>query len=254
MIVPVMVLMCFLSFSCGSDNNDDVSTKVKFKNIVNEYDNGVEVLTYSFTYGSDSKLEKFSGYYANGECEFDLTITYSGNKVIMKGIANDHQCTQTYTLNDKGLATSCDYQDNVDSPDIEYINTTFQYTGNYLTSASSIKKYNDIRYSTSCSFNYSNGNLTSASNEHNNFTATYGSDLNKSGAMSYLFEHSLWDYQAAYYAGILGSPCVNLPYKISENSKEYSIIYTFDDNGYINNESIANSSGKWSNYKFTYNN
>lgn len=39
------------------------------------------------------------------------------------------------------------------------------------------------------------------------YTITYGNQTNKAGIANYAIEDILFDYQTAYYAGLLGKPC-----------------------------------------------
>ena len=69
----------------------------------------------------------------------------------------------------------------------------------------------------------------------------------------------LFDYQAAFYCGILGKPCTYLPSSCKETevcemgwSKTYDFIHTQDDDGYVTRTTIAYSEYKAETLTYTY--
>lgn len=209
---------------------------------------------------SNDKLSSYIWKYTDGDYDFNQNIAYNRNKVVITGEADGHDCIQTYTLNKEGYATSCSIPDR----EGKFVEVSFEYSKDgYLTKAIEIIKYNSETRSNAYSFTYSvDGNILKGSESDisgNIYTQSYGNVRNKSGIMDFAMSELLFDYQAAFYCGILGKPCTHLPSSCKETevcemgwSKTYDFIHTQDDNGYVTRTTIANSEGEAETLTYTY--
>lgn len=258
------LIFTFGLFSCGEDVLEDspsTSTPTNSDSKRIKHINSEDYYNISFEYSGD-KLSSYVWKYVDSEYyEFNQEITWSGNKVIIKGEANSHDYVQTYTLNEDGYAISCTAQE-VDGTTVE---AAFEYSeSGYLTKAIIIE---DSDYgnnsSNTCTFTYSeNGDILRATESSLSgyiFTQEYGSTENKSKIMDYAMSQLLFDYQAAFYYGILGKPCTHLP--SSSKQKEIyesdwshtdNFIYTLDEDGYVSKTITASSSGNSEILTYTY--
>lgn len=209
---------------------------------------------------SNDKLSSYIWKYTDGDYDFNQNIAYNRNKVVITGEADGHDCIQTYTLNKEGYATSCSIPDR----EGKSVEVSFEYSKDgYLTKAIEIIKYNSETRSNAYSFTYSvDGNILKGSESDisgNIYTQSYGNVRNKSGIMDFAMSELLFDYQAAFYCGILGKPCTHLPSSCKETevcemgwSKTYDFIHAQDDNGYVTRTTIANSEGEAETLTYTY--
>ena len=255
------IIFTFGLFSCGEDVLEDSSstpTDSNSKRIT--HINSEDYYNISFEYSGD-KLSSYVWKYVDSEYyEFNQEITWSGNKVIIKGEANSHDYVQTYTLNDDGYAISCTAQE-VDGTTVE---AAFEYSeAGYLTKAIIIEESDYGNWSNTCTFTYSeDGDILRV--EENSlsgyiFAQEYGNTENKSKIMDYAMSQLLHEYQAAFYCGILGKPCTHLP--SSSKQKEIyesdwshtdNFIYTLDEDGYVSKTITASSSGNSEILTYTY--
>ncbi len=217
---------------------------------------------YNISLGyTKGKLSSYIWQYDGGSYEFNQHITYSGSKVVIRGEADGHDCVQTYTLNKDGNATSCTI------PDLsgKTIEVTFEYSKEgYLTKAIEISKGGSETRSNVYTFTYSsNGDIIKAKESDITgyiFTQSYDNVKNKAGIIDYAMSELLFNYQAAFYCGILGKPCTHLPNSSKQTetyesnwAKTHDFIYVQDDGGYITKTIIANSQGKAETLTYTYN-
>lgn len=252
--VVLLLATMFLSFNACSDDDDDNpnnrNKSKKITKIVNVYGmNDDDIWTDIFLY-SKGKMSKYTAQYRGEFLEFDnsLTITYSGNTVIMDGILDGRDCVQTYTLNDKGLAISCKISPKDKS--YEEKNYIFQYFDGYLIGLFCTGS----GYTEAFTFTCSNGNIVNAtelhSNEKTTYTFTYSDNENKGGIMSPILSGLLFNHKAAYYMGILGKATKNLAVSCSEKTRlslyDYTCVYSLDNDGYVTT-AISSLNGK-----FTY--
>lgn len=224
-------------------------------------DNGNYSYNMSLTY-ANGKLSNYIWKYNNGNYEFNQKIDYSGKKVIMSGIVDGEDCVQTYTLNGEGYATSCSI------PDYEgkAIEISFEYSEEgYLIKAIEIIKLPNETRSNTYSFTYSKdgdiiqGNESDISGVGSLYTQTFSSRINKSGIMDYVMSQLLFNYQTAFYCGLLGKPCKHLPSscketEIPENgwSKTYEFIHEQDSNSYVTKTVISDSDRNSEVLTYTY--
>lgn len=225
-------------------------------------DNGNYSYNMSLIY-ANGKLSNYIWKYNNGDYEFNQKIDYSGKKVIMSGIVDGEDCVQTYTLNSEGYATSCSI------PDYEgkAIEISFEYSEEgYLIKAIEIIKLPNETRSNTYSFTYSKdgdiiqGNESDISGAGSLYTQTYSSRINKSGIMDYAMSQLLFNYQTAFYCGLLGKSCKHLPSscketEIHENgwwSKTYEFIHEQDSNSYVTKTVISDSDGDSEVLTYTY--
>lgn len=209
---------------------------------------------------SNDKLSSYIWKYTDGDYDFNQNIAYNGNTVTISGKADGNECVQTYKLNKNGYATSCTVSDD----DGKSIDISFEYSQEgYLTKAIEITKYNSETKSNAYTFTYStNGNILKGSESNISghiYTQSYGNVKNKSGIMDYAMSELLFNYQAAFYCGILGKSCTHLPSSCKETevyemgwSKTYEFIYAQDDSGYVTKTTIANSEGEAETLTYTY--
>lgn len=246
------IIFTFGLFSCGEDVLEDSSstpTDSNSKRIT--HINSEDYYNISFEYSGD-KLSSYVWKYVDSEYyEFNQEITWSGNKVIIKGEANSHDYVQTYTLNEDGYAISCTAQE-VDGTTVE---AAFEYSeAGYLTKAIIIEESDYGNWSNTCTFTYSeDGDILRVEESSLSgyiFAQEYGNTENKSKIMDYAMSQLLNEYQAAFYCGILGKPCTHLP--SSSKQKEIyesdwshtdNFIYTLDEDGYVSKTITASSSG-----------
>lgn len=225
-------------------------------------DNGNYSYNMSLTY-ANGKLSNYIWKYNNGDYEFNQKIDYSGKKVIMSGIVDGEDCVQTYTLNGEGYATSCSI------PDYEgkAIEISFEYSEEgYLIKAIEIIKLPNETSSNTYSFTYSKdgdiiqGNESDISGAGSLYTQTFSSRINKSGIMDYVMSQLLFNYQTAFYCGLLGKSCKHLPSscketEIHENgwwSKTYEFIHEQDSNSYVTKTVISDSDRSSEVLTYTY--
>ena len=255
------IIFTFGLFSCGEDVLEDSSstpTNSNSKRIT--HINSEDYYNISFEYSGD-KLSSYVWKYVDSEYyEFNQEITWSGNKVIIKGEANSHDYVQTYTLNEDGYAISCTAQE-VDGTTVE---AAFEYSeAGYLTKAIIIEESDYGNWSNTCTFTYSEDGdilrVEESSLSGHIFAQEYGNTENKSKIMDYAMSQLLFDYQAAFYYGILGKPCTHLP--SSSKQKEIyesdwshtdNFIYTLDEDGYVSKTITASSSGNSEILTYTY--
>ena len=255
------IIFTFGLFSCGEDVLEDSSstpTNSNSKRIT--HINSEDYYNISFEYSGD-KLSSYVWKYVDSEYyEFNQEITWSGNKVIIKGEANSHDYVQTYTLNDDGYAISCTAQE-VDGTTVE---AAFEYSeAGYLTKAIIIEESDYGNWSNTCTFTYSEDGdilrVEESSLSGHIFAQEYGNTENKSKIMDYAMSQLLNEYQAAFYCGILGKPCTHLP--SSSKQKEIyesdwshtdNFIYTLDEDGYVSKTITASSSGNSEILTYTY--
>lgn len=255
------IIFTFGLFSCGEDVLEDSSstpTNSNSKRIT--HINSEDYYNISFEYSGD-KLSSYVWKYVDSEYyEFNQEITWSGNKVIIKGEANSHDYVQTYTLNEDGYAISCTAQE-VDGTTVE---AAFEYSeAGYLTKAIIIEESDYGNWSNTCTFTYSeDGDILRVEESSLSgyiFAQEYGNTENKSKIMDYAMSQLLNEYQAAFYCGILGKPCTHLP--SSSKQKEIyesdwshtdNFIYTLDEDGYVSKTITASSSGNSEILTYTY--
>lgn len=255
------LIFTFGLFSCGEDVLEDSSstpTNSNSKRIT--HINSEDYYNISFEYSGD-KLSSYVWKYVDSEYyEFNQEITWSGNKVIIKGEANSHDYVQTYTLNKDGYAISCTAQE-VDGTTVE---AAFEYSeAGYLTKAIIIEESDYGNWSNTCTFTYSeDGDILRVEESSLSgyiFAQEYGNTENKSKIMDYAMSQLLHEYQAAFYCGILGKPCTHLP--SSSKQKEIyesdwshtdNFIYTLDEDGYVSKTITASSSGNSEILTYTY--
>lgn len=255
------LIFTFGLFSCGEDVLEDSSstpTDSNSKRIT--HINSEDYYNISFEYSGD-KLSSYVWKYVDSEYyEFNQEITWSGNKVIIKGEANSHDYVQTYTLNEDGYAISCTAQE-VDGTTVE---AAFEYSeAGYLTKAIIIEESDYGNWSNTCTFTYSeDGDILRVEESSLSgyiFAQEYGNTENKSKIMDYAMSQLLHEYQAAFYCGILGKPCTHLP--SSSKQKEIyesdwshtdNFIYTLDEDGYVSKTITASSSGNSEILTYTY--
>lgn len=255
------LIFTFGLFSCGEDVLEDSSstpTDSNSKRIT--HINSEDYYNISFEYSGD-KLSSYVWKYVDSEYyEFNQEITWSGNKVIIKGEANSHDYVQTYTLNEDGYAISCTAQE-VDGTTVE---AAFEYSeAGYLTKAIIIEESDYGNWSNTCTFTYSeDGDILRVEESSLSgyiFAQEYGNTENKSKIMDYAMSQLLNEYQAAFYCGILGKPCTHLP--SSSKQKEIyesdwshtdNFIYTLDEDGYVSKTITASSSGNSEILTYTY--
>lgn len=255
------IIFTFGLFSCGEDileNSPSTPTNSNSKRIT--HINSEDYYNISFEYSGD-KLSSYVWKYVDSEYyEFNQEITWGGNKVIIKGEADSHDYVQTYTLNEDGYAISCTAQE-IDGKTIE---AAFEYSGaGYLTKAIIIEESDYGNWSNTCTFTYSEDGdilrVEESSLSGHIFAQEYGNTENKSKIMDYAMSQLLFDYQAAFYYGILGKPCTHLP--SSSKQKEIyesdwshtdNFIYTLDEDGYVSKTITASSSGNSEILTYTY--
>lgn len=255
------LIFTFGLFSCGEDvleNSPSTPTNSNSKRIT--HINSEDYYNISFEYSGD-KLSSYVWKYVDSEYyEFNQEITWSGNKVIIKGEANSHDYVQTYTLNEDGYAISCTAQE-VDGTTVE---AAFEYSeAGYLTKAIIIEESDYGNWSNTCTFTYSeDGDILRVEESSLSgyiFAQEYGNTENKSKIMDYAMSQLLHEYQAAFYCGILGKPCTHLP--SSSKQKEIyesdwshtdNFIYTLDEDGYVSKTITASSSGNSEILTYTY--
>lgn len=255
------LIFTFGLFSCGEDVLEDSSstpTDSNSKRIT--HINSEDYYNISFEYSGD-KLSSYVWKYVDSKYyEFNQEITWSGNKVIIKGEANSHDYVQTYTLNEDGYAISCTAQE-VDGTTVE---AAFEYSeAGYLTKAIIIEESDYGNWSNTCTFTYSeDGDILRVEESSLSgyiFAQEYGNTENKSKIMDYAMSQLLNEYQAAFYCGILGKPCTHLP--SSSKQKEIyesdwshtdNFIYTLDEDGYVSKTITASSSGNSEILTYTY--
>ena len=217
--------------------------------------------TINFTYDKE-KLSQYIWIYDDYEndVEFNQSISYYDNKVIMKGEVDSYYTTQTYLLNKKGQATSCTY-----SREGRDIKTTFEYSpDDYLTKVviTETKLNNHQIDITSANFNYSQDNNLiegketysySSGSSTKEFTQLYGSELNELGIMDYFtFENTLFDYQAAFYAGILGRPCKNLVNIYTDDNFKANFSFSLNQDEKYLEQNASGKYGYWETKKYFY--
>lgn len=257
------LIFTFGLFSCGEDVLEDspsTSTPTNSNSKRITHINSEDYYNISFEYSGD-KLSSYVWKYVDSEYyEFNQEITWSGNKVIIKGEANSHDYVQTYTLNEDGYAISCTAQE-VDGTTVE---AAFEYSeAGYLTKAIIIEESDYGNWSNTCTFTYSeDGDILRVEESSLSgyiFAQEYGNTENKSKIMDYAMSQLLNEYQAAFYCGILGKPCTHLP--SSSKQKEIyesdwshtdNFIYTLDEDGYVSKTITASSSGNSEILTYTY--
>lgn len=245
------------------DGNFEATATIKVlspKHIVQvKSDNGDSPYNVLLTY-ANGKLSNYIWKYNDGDYEFNQRIDYSGKKIIMSGIVDGKDCVQTYTLNGEGYATSCSI------PDYEgkAIDISFEYSEEgYLVKAIEIIKLPTETRSNTYSFTYSkDGDITQGKESDTSghiYTQTYVSRINKSGIMDYAMSQLLFNYQTAFYCGLLGKPCKHLPSSCKQTevyemgwSKTYEFIHEQDNNGYVTKTVISDSDGDSEVLTYTY--
>ena len=83
----------------------------------------------------------------------------------MSGLVNSYNCTQTYSLNENGYATSCISEYSYETGWNQTKNTTFKYSNDGYLLSYDLVEDND-KYS--CEFKYENNNMTSIIEKYNN--------------------------------------------------------------------------------------
>ncbi|MDR2955786.1 MAG: DUF4595 domain-containing protein [Prevotella sp.] len=248
-LFSVMLLLATLTLSfnaCSSDDDDDSNNGAngkKITKIVNEYGED-NVRTEIFSY-SNGKMSKYTAQYDGGDTsdEFNQTITYGNNTVTLTGLLDSHECVQTYTLNNSGLAISCT---TVNKEDGEYReNYTFEYSDGYLIGISC----SGSGYTETLTFTYSNGNITKAIERYDkesiSYTFSYSENVNISRLINPLLDDDLlFVHKPAYYMGILGKSTKNLAVscteKYSSNSYDYTCVYALDNDNYVKTATLSN--------------
>ena len=259
----LMVAMCVGIVSCSKDEpGDGVFNGKRVTKIVHKYDDFVR--TEEFSYLGD-KLVHIGAYYDDytDRLEYDLTITYKNNQVIMEGVADGYDAVFTYTLSSNGYATSCEGEIR-EGNRIEKENHKFEYSSDgYLTK---IIGLTEESYGTetetrefTVNLTYAKGNLVSARedyNRHSDFSnITYTNIENKGNLLFYHGALFIGDSDAylALYTGILGKFSKNLvsgyTFTDSDENSSYTsnhtYSYTLDDEGYpvMLKETSTSSSG-----------
>lgn len=255
MFMKEALLLCVLFigfYACSSDDNDDnggIDPKgKKISKIVNEYDDMIRTETFKYT---NAKLTKYTASYKDDDdMENDLTITYNGNQVIMKGILDGEESVLTYTLTN-GLATTCQIIYNEDKTTT---NCTFQYTDGYLIGMTSTNPEN---YKETYVFSIDGDNISKLKStqqyqnqkDESTYSFTYSIDINKGKIINPFFGDILFDHVAASYAGILGKSTKNLAkyVEIKEDTRTINdkCDYTLDNDGYVKTATTKEN-------KFTY--
>ena len=226
---------------------------VKYTNTYGGGDEIVGELTFS-----NNRLSKFELYYSGSPREYEIqqTITYNGNQIIMSGLVNSYNCTQTYSLNENGYATSCISEYSYETGWNQTKNTTFKYSNDGYLLSYDLVEDND-KYS--CEFKYENNNITSIIEKYNNsisdeYKFYYTTNTNnKSKILNPFYEEALFNYLTAYYAGILGEATEYLPDSYYDGVRNGTIKYEIDNDGYISKMSQKDNEND-SNYIFDYQN
>lgn len=262
-ITSLMVMLAVNFTACsdnepGSNNEPIGLSEKKITQIV-----ALDDYTISLYY-SNNRLSKFTWYYHDdpNDWEFNQEITYSGNQVIMTGKVDGSNSKQVYTLNSQGYVSSCT---TIDFDENREISTIFEYTQDgYLAKILEREVFHgefEDDYSTGTTvLTYSNEKLIQTFNEYNSgnnsfpskeyFSFYYSTDhVNKSKILNPIVEEYIFNYLAAYYAGILGKTSKILPdsYLSTELEDSNNLIYIFDSDGYVTNILCGNNE-----YIYTY--
>lgn len=265
--ITLLMVMLAVNFTACSDNEDEPSgndeptiglSEKKITQIValNDY-------TISLNY-NNNRLSKFTWQYHDdpNDWEFNQEITYSENQVIMTGEVDGSNSKQVYTLNSQGYVSSCT---TIDFDENREINTIFEYTQDgYLakilekevfhgefeddfSTETTVLTYTDEKL-VQTSNEYNSGNNSFPSKEYFSFSYSIG-HVNKSKILNPIVEEYIFNYLAAYYAGILGKTSKILPdsYLSTELEDSNNLIYIFDNDGYVTNILCGNDE-----YIYTY--
>lgn len=243
LIIVLLLQLPFYIQSCSTENVDSSN------NNENETENGVEkkLIGFSCLYEdyeligklnyTNDKLADFSMYYNENPIEYEIkqNIVRSGDKVIMQGLVDGHNCKQTYTLNDNGYAESCISEYSYDLERNETKITYFTYSKDgFLLSHKEIDGYNNT-YITN--IEYDNGCIYSIedmynSGESDKYYCLYNS-YTKNKSKIFPFEEDIYNYITAFYAGILGKAPEYMPDSYLNGEFEGEITYSLDKEGYI---------------------
>lgn len=254
--MTLLLATVFVGFNaCSSDAKEediDNGGAKKLTKVVNEYVDNTRTETFAY---SNGKLSKHVSFYSDrDDKENDLTITYNGNTVTMKGELDDHKSELTYTLTN-GLATSCK---RIDLGDGEETNYTFKYSDGYLTELLIQHPNREIQL---FNYTYTNGNIEKATQRYGyenytnetKYTIVYSDKVNKGGIINPLLHYDLFEFGhiAAFYAGILGKSTKHLAVFYEEKDDTSTSSYTdncvfaLDNEGYVKTATLSDE-------KYTY--
>lgn len=244
----LMGVMCAGFISCDKEENDETFTDDVASKRIKEIRsiNGNYPYTITFDYSGD-KLIKYTWIYDDEpfDYEFNQSITYSGNRVIMTGEVDGKECTQTYILNNKGYASSCSYIREGYNVEI-----TFAYSSDdYLIKTIEIESKDTQTRTNTCNFTYKAGNITEGKDSDISgyiFTANYSNQPNRTKIMNYIMSELLYNYQTAYYCGILGKHCKSLSNSCYQTetypsgwSQTYNFIHIMDEDNCVSQTILA---------------
>ena len=244
-------------------NDDDNSVNLETDNIfVCKNENGIpNANEYPMTHFSNLTLKQNFVAGESVEIKSGMQITYENHKAI---VTDDYGYISTYTLNDKGYATSCIRQ--------EGINTRF-YTFSYLVNPEGKHFLKDVTESldgnqtySAIHIDYSDKRELHITEQTDNYEQSYtattpaNEEIANTSELPFLFLAELYPlsfHTAALYGKLLGDPYNVLvtrfqPDENSESNETVTYSYTLNAKGIVTScRNVTNSYG--TNYVRTVN-
>lgn len=247
-----------------SDSNTEWSVGKKIAQVNLEYDDNICTIMFNY---NNSKLSEFVWTYDNDDpirYEFNQKITSSDGKVIMKGEVDGNECEQIYTLDNNGYAISCLTNDKSSKHEIFFEYTPDGYLSKIIDIDYPLDNSHNKKATYIYTFAYENGILKKATEEldysttyHYTYTFNYTTDTpNKSKLVNPIVEELIFDFLSAYYSGMLGRPCKQLPNSYERvdkygYSEQGDFLYTLNDEQYVT-DLIYREPDRIYKYKYQY--
>ena len=148
---------------------------------------------------------------------------------------------RTYTYSDSGQEIVCDYEPFgiistyfLDNQGLIYKRSDDNDNDYYYQYNDSNQLINQKDRESTCTYLWQNGNLVRMTGEQESFNFEFTTEENKSnldfGPLQW--EEFILDEDPLQLFGFTGSTCKNYIKKYSSDGREYSFVYTFDENGY----------------------
>lgn len=224
----LLAVLCLSALALSAD----VWKPVKITHNKHSQRDGIETEILELGYDDMGRLVRFCQYYAwkTDDPQFDMTIDWESNPILVTGIYDYENCNTLMWLNDAGLLDQMYVQyGEYDRPKIQCY-----YESGKLTWVTMDGKNEQIVLENS------NGTVTKLRFQ---YSANYGEDI----LLMYpanpvpctiphpvFLENCFFAYRVAAYAGLIGNPISLLPSQLNRYDDGWiDLNYTFDENGNI---------------------
>lgn len=246
-ILTLSAALLLLVASCSKNNEIPKEETKTCRQTEAKFNDGT---VFQYTYDDKGRVSTWKQLWEGGEIE-TVTYQYSASEII-ETVKGEKTNVTKHTLNASGNITKSSTADGYDGQ--TYI-TDYTYDANgYLTQ---IKESN----STAVTLGYTNGNLTSISNQQVTYTITYGNETYNGGFFRYNTNDTFPEELETPLFSYFGKRSKALPIKSvvnwggMENTESYT--YEKDANGnivkFVNSVKASTNTSYSNTIQYTYN-